>query len=58
MAGALSRPADMTTRFQGIMEWRSVTRLVDDNTYAVEMYGTDKSGKEKKLMEGTYTRKQ
>jgi len=39
-------------------EWRSVTRLVDDNTYAVEMYGTDQSGKERKIMEGTYTRKQ
>jgi hypothetical protein len=43
---------------QGPMEWRSVTKLVDDNTYVVEMYGTDKNGIEKKMMEGTYTRKQ
>jgi hypothetical protein len=42
---------------QGLKEWRSVTRLVDDNTYAVEMYSTDQSGKETKVMEGTYTRK-
>lgn len=42
----------------GITEWRSVTRLVDDNTYAVEMYGIDGGGKERKIMEGTYTRKQ
>jgi len=34
-----------------------VTRLVDDDTYVVEMYSTDKSGKENKVMEGTYTRK-
>jgi len=42
---------------QGATEWRSVTRLVDDDTYVVEMYSTDKSGKENKVMEGTYTRK-
>ena len=61
-AGPDGRSIVQTCRYddpvQGVMEWRSVTRLVDDNTYAVEMYGTDKSGKEKKMMEGTYTRKQ
>jgi hypothetical protein len=43
---------------QGPMEWRSVTRIVDDNTIEFEMYGTGKSGKEVKMMEITYTRKQ
>jgi hypothetical protein len=39
------------------MKWRSVTRIVDDNTHVFEMYGTDKKGKEEKMMEITYTRK-
>jgi hypothetical protein len=42
---------------KGPMKWRSVTRIVDDNTHVFEMYGTDKSGKEEKMMEITYTRK-
>jgi hypothetical protein len=42
---------------KGPMKWRSVTRIVDDNTHLFEMYGTDKSGKEAKMMEITYTRK-
>jgi hypothetical protein len=42
---------------KGPMKWRSVTRIVDDNTHLFEMYGTDKSGKEEKMMEITYTRK-
>jgi hypothetical protein len=42
---------------KGPMTWRSVTRIVDDNTHLFEMYGTDKSGKEEKMMEITYTRK-
>jgi len=42
---------------KGPMKWRSVTRIVDDNTHEFEMYGTDKSGKEEKMMEITYTRK-
>ncbi len=42
---------------KGPMKWRSVTKIVDDNTHAFEMYGTDKSGKEEKMMEITYTRK-
>jgi hypothetical protein len=39
------------------MEWRSVTRVIDDNTLEFEMYGTGKSGKEEKMMESTYTRR-
>jgi len=42
---------------KGPMKWRSVTRILDDNTHVFEMYGTDKSGKEEKMMEITYTRK-
>ncbi len=42
---------------KGPMTWRSVTTIVDENTHLFEMYGTDKSGKEEKMMEITYTRK-
>jgi len=42
---------------KGPMKWRSVTRIVDDDTHLFEMYGTDKSGKEVKMMEITYTRR-
>jgi hypothetical protein len=42
---------------KGPMKWRSVTRIVGDNTHVFEMYSTDKSGKEEKMMEITYTRK-
>jgi hypothetical protein len=42
---------------RGPMKWRSVTRIVDDNTHVFEMYSTDKTGKEEKTMEITYTRK-
>jgi hypothetical protein len=42
---------------KGPMKWRSVTRIVDDNTLVFEMYGADRRGKEEKMMEITYTRK-
>jgi len=42
---------------KGPLKWRSVTRVMDDNTWSFEMYETDKSGKEEKMMEITYTRK-
>jgi Protein of unknown function (DUF1579) len=42
---------------KGPMKWRSVTKIVDDNTHVFEMYGTDKRGKEEKMMEITYSRK-
>jgi hypothetical protein len=42
---------------KGPTKWRSVTRIVDDNTHVFEMYETDKKGKEEKMMEITYTRK-
>jgi Protein of unknown function (DUF1579) len=37
--------------------WRSVTRIVDDNTLQYEMYLTPKGGKEEKMMEMTVARK-
>ncbi len=43
---------------EGPMELRGVTKIVDNNTEIFEMYGTDKGGKEMKMMEITYTRKQ
>ncbi|RPJ02008.1 MAG: DUF1579 domain-containing protein, partial [Deltaproteobacteria bacterium] len=42
---------------KGPMRWRSVTTIVDDNTHVFEMYSTDKSGREEKMMEIAYTRK-
>jgi hypothetical protein len=40
------------------MTYRAVTRVIDDNTFTYEMTGIDGSGKEMKMMETTYTRKQ
>jgi len=37
--------------------WRSVTRIVDDNTMKYEMFLTFKGGKEEKMMEMTVARK-
>jgi hypothetical protein len=56
-SGSIVQTCTYDDAVQGISQWRSVTRLVDDNTYTVEMYGTEKSGKERKIMEGTYIRK-
>ena len=42
---------------RGPTVWRSVTRLVDDNTLQYEMYLTSKRGKKEKMMEMTITRK-
>jgi hypothetical protein len=42
---------------EGPMTLRSVTKLVDDDTEIFEMYGAGKAGKERKMMEITYTRK-
>ncbi len=42
---------------KGPMKWRSVTRLTDQNTIVFEMFSSDQSGKEGKMMEITYTRK-
>jgi hypothetical protein len=54
------RTITQTSRYddpvQGPMTWRSVTRIVDDDTVEFEMYATGRSGKEEKMMEITYTR--
>ncbi len=42
---------------RGPMTWRSVTRIVDDNTVVYEMYNKPRGGKEEKEMEMTLTRK-
>jgi hypothetical protein len=42
---------------KGPMKWRSVTRIVDDNTHEFEMFGTDRNGTEEKMMAITYNRK-
>lgn len=43
--------------FKGPMRWPSVKRFVDEDTHLFEMFGIDKTGKEEKMMEITYTRK-
>jgi len=42
---------------KGPTKWRSVIRIVDDNTHVFELSSADKSGKEEKMLEITYTRK-
>jgi Protein of unknown function (DUF1579) len=42
----------------GQMSHRAVWKIVDANTQTFDMYGTHKGGKEMKVMEITYTRKQ
>ena len=42
---------------EGHMKLRGVTKIVDSNSEIFEMYGTDKSGKERKMMDDHYTRK-
>ncbi len=41
----------------GPMKLRAVTKIIDPNTEIFEMYGTDKSGQEMKMMEIRYSRK-
>jgi len=43
--------------FKGPMKWRTVTRFLDDDTHVFEMYSSDMSGKEEKMLEITYTRR-
>ena len=44
--------------FEGVMKHRAVWKFLDANTHTFEMYGMDKRGKEMKMMEITYMRKQ
>ncbi len=43
---------------RGTMKWRSVTKIVDDNTWIFELYGVDRNDKAERVMEISYTRKQ
>ncbi len=54
--GTITQTSRYDDPIKGPMEWRSVTRPVDDDTMEFEMFTTDKSGKEEKMMEMTYTR--
>lgn len=38
------------------MLWRSVTRIVDDNTLKYDMYMIPRGGREEKMMEMTVSR--
>jgi hypothetical protein len=42
----------------GRMSHRAIWKIVDNNTQTFDMYGTHQGGKEMKMMEITYTRKQ
>ena len=53
----ITQEGQYTCPIRGEMKLRSVTKMVDQNTDIFEMYGTDKSGQEMKMMEITYTRK-
>ena len=41
----------------GPMSFRTITRIIDENTHTYEMYMNDKDGEEFKSMEITYQRK-
>ena len=53
----ITQEGQYTCPIRGEMKLRYVTKVVDQNTNIFEMYGTDKSGQEMKMMEITYTRK-
>jgi hypothetical protein len=53
----ITQESHYDTPIKGPLKWRSVTKIVDDNTWSFEMYETDKGGKEEKMMEITYTRR-
>jgi hypothetical protein len=53
----INQEGEYTCPIRGHMKLRSVITMVDNNTNIFEMYGTDKSGQETKMMEITYTRK-
>lgn len=59
-AGADGKSINMESSFndpvRGPMKNRSLTKILDSNRYTFEMFYTDKSGKEEKMMEITYTR--
>ncbi len=59
-AGADGKSITMESYFddpvRGPMKNRSVTKIIDSNTYTFEMYSEEKNKKEYKMMEITYSR--
>ena len=53
----ITQICDYDDPVRGPLRWRSVTRIVDHDTLEFAMFTTDKSGKEDKMGEMTYTRK-
>jgi hypothetical protein len=53
----INQTCDYDDPVRGPVRWRSVTSLVDDNSYRFEMYSTDEGGKEERMAEMTYTRR-
>ncbi len=53
----ITQEARMDDPIKGPMTWRSVTKIVNDNTHEFELFGIDKTGNEEKMMGITYTRK-
>jgi hypothetical protein len=53
----ITQECDYDDPVRGSMIWRSVTRIVDDDTMEYEMYLIPKGGKEEKAMEMTVSRK-
>lgn len=52
----ITQICDYDDPVQGPVKWRSVTKLVDDDTLEFEMFTTNSSGNEEKMAEMTYTR--
>jgi hypothetical protein len=53
----ITQTAQFDDPVRGPMRWRSVTKIIDDDTVQFDMYGAVKRGKEEKMMAITYTRK-
>jgi len=52
----ITQEASYDDPVRGPMAWRSVTRIVNENTLEMEMFLTPKGGKEEKMMEMTVAR--
>ncbi len=54
----ITQESSYDTPIKGPLKWRSVTRIIDDNTWSFEMFEINGGGEEQKMIEITYTRKQ
>ncbi len=54
----ITQESNYDTPIKGPLKWRSVTRIIDDNTWSFEMFETGRGRDEQRMMEITYTRKQ